>query len=258
MSGVTLEVRRVDLDYGKRAVLRDVSMTLGAGELVALIGPNGAGKSSLLRCVTGLVRPKAGTIAVDGRPVAAIDRHELAQMIAVVPGQTVVAFPMRVHELVALGRIPHEHPFLGPRDADREAVESAIAKVGIAELRDRDVRELSLGERQLVVLAMAIAQEAKLLILDEPTVHLDLRHQVAVMELLRDLSRRDGVTVLVVLHDIALARLFFDRLVLLDHGRVIADGTPRAVLSASNVRGVYGVDPALVLGNDVELDLART
>jgi len=120
------------------------------------------------------------------------------------------------------------------------------------------VRELSLGERQLAVLAMAVAQDARILLLDEPTVHLDLRHQVAVMELLRDLSRRDGVTVLAVLHDIALARLFFNRLLLIDHGRLIADGPPAEVLSASNIRAVYGVDPSLVLGGVPEMELAGT
>lgn len=257
MSGASLDVRAVSLDYGRRRVVDDVSVSLNAGELVALIGPNGAGKSSLLRCVTGLVAPTEGAVAIDRSPLASIDRLRLAQTIAVVPGQTVVAFPMRVHELVALGRIPHEHPLRGQRDSDRRSVDAALDRVGITHLRERDVRELSLGERQLAVLAMAVAQDARLLILDEPTVHLDLRHQVAVMELLVELSKRDGVTVLAVLHDIALARVFFDRLLLLDQGRLIADGPPAAVLTASNVRAVYGVDPALVLGNGAELDLAR-
>ena len=172
------------------------------------------------------------------------------------PGQTVVAFPMRVEELVALGRIPHEHHLLGPRESDMRVVDDALARVRISELRGRDVRELSLGERQLAVLAMAVAQEARLLLLDEPTVHLDLRHQVTVMELLRDLARRDGVTVLAVMHDVALARQFFDRLLLLDDGRVVADGAADDVLSESNVRAVYGVDPRLV-GLAREAELAR-
>ena len=257
MSGTSLEVRGLDLDYGSRAVLRDISLTLASGELVALIGPNGAGKSSLLRCITALVAPKAGDVLIGGEPVARIERGTLARTLAVVPGQTVVAFPMRVEELVALGRIPFEHHLLGPRDADHRAVDAALERVGISDLRGRDVRELSLGERQLAVLAMAVAQEASILLLDEPTVHLDLRHQVAVMELLRDLSQRDGVTVLAVLHDVVLARQFFDRLLLLDHGRLMADGPPTSVLSPSNVRTIYGVDPALVLGNGVELDVAR-
>ena len=256
MNDAALELRGVGLDYGPREVLRDVSLALAPTEMAALIGPNGAGKSSLLRCITGLVRPRDGQVLIDGEPVAHIDRATLARTLAVVPGQTVVAFPMRVEELVALGRIPHEHPLRGPRDEDRRVIDEALARVGISDLRGRDVRELSLGERQLVVLAMAVAQQARILLLDEPTVHLDLRHQVAVMELLRDLAQRDGVAVLAVMHDVGLARHFFDRLVLLDSGRVIADGAPDDVLSESNVRAVYGVDPRLV-GLRFEAELAR-
>lgn len=248
MNGAGLEVRGVDLDYGSRAILRGVTFTVAPGEMVALIGPNGAGKSSLLRCITALVKPRDGSVLIDGEPVAHIERATLARTLAVVPGQTVVAFPMRVEELVALGRIPHENALRGPRETDRRAVDEALERVGISELRERDVRELSLGERQLAVLAMAVAQHARLLLLDEPTVHLDLRHQVRVMELLRDLAQRDGVTVLAVLHDIVLARQFFGRLLLLDHGRLVADGPPAAVLSDGNVRDVYGVDPRLVAG----------
>ena len=246
MSGATLAVHGLSAAYGARAVLNAVEFELPAGEMAALLGPNGAGKSTLLRCATGALRPSAGTVLIDGVPVDEFERPALARQVAVVPGQTVVAFPLRVEELVALGRVPHEHPLLGPRPADRAAIDGAIERVGINALRDRDVRELSLGERQLAVLAMAIAQAPRLLLLDEPTVHLDLRHQVAVMELLRDLSTRDGVTVLAVLHDVNLASHFFDRLVLLDRGRLVADGPPRAVLSAERIRAVYGVDPALV------------
>jgi iron complex transport system ATP-binding protein len=252
-----LSVHGVDLHYGARRVLSNISLSIEKAETVALIGPNGAGKSSLLRCITRLVKPQRGTVEVNGNDVARIERDELARSIAVVPGQMVVAFPMRVEELVALGRIPHEHPLLGMRDDDRRAVDAALARVGIGDLRKRDVRELSLGERQLAVLAMAVAQDAQMLILDEPTVHLDLRHQVAIMELLRDLSERDGVTVLAVMHDIVLARQFFDRLLLLDNGVLVADGAPNDVLTASNVRAVYGVDPRLVMADSLEAELAR-
>ena len=246
MSGADLELRGVTLDYGVRRAVDGVSLHVGSGEMVALLGPNGAGKSSLMRCITGLATRRAGTVLIDGVPLEEYDRAVLARRVAVVPGQTHVAFPMRVEELVALGRVPHEHPWLGPRARDRAWIEAAIERVGIADLRGRDVRELSLGERQLVVLAMAVAQGPQLLLLDEPTVHLDLRHQVAVMELLRDLSTRDGVTVLAVLHDVSLASHFFPRLLLLDRGRLLADGTPGAVLTPARIRTAYGVDPALV------------
>jgi iron complex transport system ATP-binding protein len=147
---------------------------------------------------------------------------------------------------VALGRIPHEDPIRGARPADRAAIAAAIERVGVGHLLGRDARELSLGERQLVLLALAVAQAAPLLILDEPTVHLDLRHQVGAMELLIDLNRRDGTTILAVLHDLGLASLFFPRLVLLDAGRVVADGPPPEVLSPARIRDVFGVDPAIV------------
>lgn len=246
MSGLALEVRSLTVDYGTRRVLSGVDFSLRAGEMVALLGPNGAGKSTLLRCVGGTLRPAVGGVLIDGAPLADYERAAMARRVAVVPGQTVAAFPIRVEELVALGRLPHEHPLLGLRPADRAAIDAAIERVSIGHLRGRDVRELSLGERQLAVLAMAVAQGARLLLLDEPTVHLDLRHQVAVMELLRDLSSRDGVTVLAVMHDVTLASHFFPRLLLLDAGRLVADGSPADVLTGDRIQAVYGVDPALV------------
>jgi iron complex transport system ATP-binding protein len=250
LSGVSLELRGLTLDYGARRAVDNVSARLEAGTMAALLGPNGAGKSTLLRGMSGADAAsgarRAGQVLIDDVRLEEYDRAALARRVAVVPGQTRVAFPLRVEELVALGRVPHEHPLLGPRPADRAAVDAAIERVGIAELRGRDVRELSLGERQLAVLAMAVAQAPRLLLLDEPTVHLDLRHQVAVMELLRDLAVRDGVTVLAVLHDISLASHFFSRLLLLDRGRLVADGAPADVLSAERIQGVYRVDPRYV------------
>jgi iron complex transport system ATP-binding protein len=241
-----LQLRDIHFAYGARAVLNGISATVNAGEMVALLGPNGAGKSTLLGCVSGTLRPGAGSVQLDGVPLDEYSRPALATRIAVVPGEVNVGFPLRVGELVALGRLPHEHPLLGLREQDRTAVDAAIARVGVGHLRERDVRELSLGERQLSVLAMAVAQGAGLLLLDEPTVHLDLRHQVEVMELLRDISARDGVTVVAVMHDLTLAAHFFPRLLLLDEGRLVADGEPRSVLTPERIRGVYGVDPSLV------------
>ena len=144
--------------------------------------------------------------------------------MAVVPGAANLPFATRVEEVVALGRLPHEDPLRGARPADKAAIAAAIERVGVGHLMGRDARELSLGERQLVLIALAVAQSAPVLVLDEPTVHLDLRHQVGAMELLVDLNERDGTTVIAVLHDLSLAAHFFPRLVLLDGGRVVADG----------------------------------
>jgi iron complex transport system ATP-binding protein len=243
---VSAELQGVDLVYGARTVLHGVDLCIAAGERICLVGPNGAGKSSVLRCLTGLVAPRRGRVLVDGVPVAELGHESLARRIAVVPGQVVLPFSMRVEEVVALGRIPHERRLGGPRPADLAAVDAAMERVGIGDLRGRDVRQLSLGERQLVLLAMAIAQHGRLLVLDEPTVHLDLRHQVEVMELVRDLNERERLTIVAVLHDLALAAHFFPRLVLLDRGRVVADGTPADALRPDRVRDVYRVDPRFV------------
>jgi iron complex transport system ATP-binding protein len=241
-----IELERVGVAFHGRPVLSAVDLVIRSGERVALIGPNGAGKSTLLRVATGLVVPGEGTVRIGGASLRTIDRASLARRVAVVPQQVVVPFSVRVEELVALGRLPHEDPLRGARPVDRAAVEAAIDRVGIGHLVGRDVRELSLGERQLTLVALAVAQAAAVLILDEPTVHLDLRHQVATMELLVDLNERDGTTVVAVLHDLGLAGAFFPRLLMLDGGRIVADGSPAEVLTNSRIRAVFGVDPAMV------------
>jgi iron complex transport system ATP-binding protein len=163
----------------------------------------------------------------------------------VVPGQVDLPFSMRVEEVVRLGRIPHENPFTGATVDDELAVDSAITRVGIDKLRGRDVQQLSMGERQLVLVAMAVAQGGRLIVLDEPTVHLDLRHQVEVLSLLTRLTA-DGLTVVAVLHDLPLAVHFFPRLVLLDEGRIVAGGPAAEVLTPERIREVYEVDPRFV------------
>ena len=239
VDGVTVEVR-------DRAILRDATFRLEHGERVALIGPNGAGKSTLLRVLAGTLKPTAGRVEMDGVPLATLGRSAIAKRLAVVPQQTALPFSMRVEDVVGLGRIPHEGSIRGASAADRAAVAAAIDRVGLGHLMGRDARELSLGERQLVLLALAVAQDAPVLLLDEPTVHLDLRHQVEAMELLRDLNERDGTALIAVLHDLGLAAHFFPRLVIVEHGRIIADGPPAEILTDDRIREVFGVEPALV------------
>ena len=244
MSAVRTE--QLTVAYRGRPALSDVSLDIGAGERVALVGPNGAGKSTLLRAIAGLVEPTAGSVELAGVPIAGLDRLAIARRLAVVPQLPTLPFATTVEEVVALGRLPHEHPIRGLRPSDRAAVAAAIDRVGVGHLLGRDARELSLGERQLVLLAMAVAQAAPVLLLDEPTVHLDLRHQVEVMELLADVNQRDGTTVIAVLHDIGLAAHFFPRVVVLDRARLVADGPPADALTPERIRDVFGVDPALV------------
>jgi iron complex transport system ATP-binding protein len=241
-----IEFDQVRAAYRARDVLVDVTFTIEPGERVAIIGPNGAGKSSLLRAMTGTLQPREGAICLAGDPLTRLDRQAIARRLSVVPQAAALPFAARVEEVVGLGRLPHEDLFRGQRDTDRSAVSAAIDRVGIGALLGRDVRELSLGERQLVLIAMAVAQAAPVMILDEPTVHLDLRHQVETMELLVDLNQRDGTTVVAVLHDLGLAGHFFPRLILIDRGAIVADGGPDDVLADERIRQVYGVDPAFV------------
>jgi iron complex transport system ATP-binding protein len=243
--GLDIESSGLGLRYGSREVLADIDLRIEAGERVCLVGPNGAGKSSLLRCLTGLVPPSRGMVRLDGVPLQEVERSAIARAISVVPSQVELPFSMRVEEVVRLGRVPHEHPFTGATDADGQAVDAAITRVGIDKLRGRDVQQLSMGERQLVLVAMAVAQGGRLIVLDEPTVHLDLRHQVEVLSLLTRLTA-DGMTVLAVLHDLPLAAHFFPRLVLLDDGRMVADGPAVEVLTPERIREVYAVDPRFV------------
>ena len=242
-----VELDAVTVAYRERTVLHDITLSIAAGERVALVGPNGAGKSTLLSVATGLLRPAVGSVRLAGEPVEGLDRLEVARRLAVVPGRRQPARSRRGwrRSWRSAGcrtrtRSAGRGPPIGPPSR------AAIERVGVGHLLGRDARELSLGERQLVLIALAVAQAAPVLVLDEPTVHLDLRHQVGAMELLVDLNERDGTTIVAVLHDLALAAHFFPRLVLLDGGRIVADGPPADVLSPDRIRDVFGVDPGFV------------
>ncbi|MEO5940821.1 MAG: ABC transporter ATP-binding protein [Candidatus Limnocylindrales bacterium] len=241
-----LSLRGVTAGYGGRSVLRDVDLGIAAGEWVGILGPNGAGKSTLLRLLTGVLAPTAGTIEVDGRSMAGLEREDVARRIAVVPQPSSLPFSAPVEAVVALGRLPHEDRLRGPSPADRAAVAAAIERVGLGRLVGRDVRELSTGERQLVLIAVAVAQGAPIIMLDEPTIHLDVRHQFDVMDLLADLNTRDGRTIVTVLHDLYLAARRIPRIVLVADGRIVADGSPDVALDGDRIRSVFGVDPALL------------
>jgi iron complex transport system ATP-binding protein len=241
-----LSLSGVSVAFASRQVLDGLDLSLGAGERIALVGPNGAGKSTLLRVMAGSLTPGSGSVRLSGAALESVGRKGLARSIAVVPELAQLPFAMTVEEVVALGRLPHEPPLRGTRASDTIAIDAAIERVGAGHLRGRDARALSLGERQLVFLAVAVAQTAPILILDEPTAHLDIRHQVDVMELLVDLNERDGTTVVAVLHDLALAAHFFPRVVVMDGGRIVADGSPATALAPESIRGVFGVDPALI------------
>ena len=258
--GPLLGVRGLRCGYGSCEVLAGIDLDVHPGELVGLLGPNGSGKTTLLRAATGIVKPLGGSVTVGGAPAARLSARDLARRAAVIPQDTLSAFPYTVTEIVAMGRYAHHGPFDRPTAADAAAVRRAIDRAGAAGLAGRAFDALSAGERQRALLARALAQDAPLLLVDEPTAHLDIRYQVAMLELLRDLatgrpSDRETSTppgtgdeeqgtgparaVLAVLHDLNLASRYCTRVALLQDGRIAADGPPEEVLTPARIRDVF-------------------
>jgi iron complex transport system ATP-binding protein len=240
----TLELHGIEASYPGRPpgqpVLRGIDLRLEPGEMLALIGPNGAGKSTLLRLAGGILRPSAGRASLLDRDLRTIGPRDVARQVAVVPQEGPIPIGLLVREMVGLGRTPYARLLLGPTARDREMVEWALAAAGVDELAERFVDELSGGERQRVILARALAQEPRLLLLDEPTANLDLHHQVTMLELVRGLTRDRGLAVLAAVHDLQLAALYCDRVALMHAGRIVSQGPPEAVLTESLLLEAFG------------------
>jgi iron complex transport system ATP-binding protein len=255
-----IDARGLRFSYGRAPVIDDVSLTLAPGEMLGVIGPNGSGKSTLVRLLSGVVRPSAGTIQIHGRAIAEYSRRDLARAIAVVPQDTVIEFPFSVTEVVLMGRSPHLGAFAFEGDRDLDVARRAMQRTGVLELAHRSIHELSGGERQRVILARALAQEASILLLDEPAAFLDIRHEVEIYDLLQALQR-EGRSVLTVLHDLNLAALYCDRVALLKAGRLVRVGTPAEVITYSLLTEVYEtevyVDVNAVTGAINVLPLSR-
>ncbi len=239
-----LQVRGLTVAYpagprGPRVALRDVSLELAPGELLGLVGPNGSGKTTLFRAVTTLVPALAGEVRIAGWDTAGLPQRELARLVAVVPQNPQLPEAFTALEAVLMGRTPHLRLLQAEGPADLEVVRRAMVATDSWALADRRIGELSGGERQRVVVARALAQEAQLLLLDEPTAHLDIGHQAAVLELMRAFCRGDGKAVLAAVHDLTLAAQYCHRLVMLDRGTVVAQGMPEEVLRVETLERVY-------------------
>ena len=237
----TVELRGVSVTLGATEAVRDVSATVERGEWLAVIGPNGAGKTTFLNALAGLV-PFDGDVLVDGHSITNGARRQIARLIAVVPQLPETPPALTVAEYVLLGRTPHIGYLGSEGQGDRAAAGDAITRLGLGAFTDRSLGSLSGGERQRVVLARALAQHAPILLLDEPTNALDLGRQQQALELLDALRRHEQLTVISAMHDLSLAGQYADRVVLLDGGRIIADGTPRAVLTEPTIASVYGAE----------------
>jgi iron complex transport system ATP-binding protein len=235
-----VEVRGASFAYGASPTLEDVSFAARAGEFVGLLGPNGAGKSTLIRLVAGLRAPGAGTVRLAGLDPHAAPRRAVARVCALVPQEPHIGWPFTVREVVMMGRAPRQGLLALPDRFDRGAVEGALQACDLVHLAGRRLDALSGGERRRVFFARALAQEPRVLLLDEPTAFLDLAHQVAVMRMAKEAARA-GLCVVAVLHDLNLAAAACDRLVVLSAGKVVAGGRPADVLTADRVREVWSV-----------------
>ncbi|HUC43858.1 MAG TPA: ABC transporter ATP-binding protein [Candidatus Sulfotelmatobacter sp.] len=262
MSGDALAFRRVDFAYGRTPILVGLDLTIANGTIVGVLGPNGAGKTTFVRLASATLQATSGSISLFGDDLSGLTSRERARRVAVVPQETYPVFDFTVDEIVRMGRAPHLGLLGIEGPADRAIAREAMERCEVAHVAARSLRELSGGERQRVLLARALTQRPRLLLLDEPTAFLDLKHRLDVYRVLSQLHRESGLTIVVVSHDINLAARHCDRLVLLRCGSVAADGTPAEVLRPDPIRAVYeveveiGTDPAS--GRPYVIPLARS
>lgn len=241
-----LRIKGVHFSYNGIKALDDVSIEVGDGEVVSLVGPNGSGKSTLLKCINKLLKPKKGTILVEGKDLSHIGLNEMARLLGYVPQSANYLFPSTVFDAVLLGRRPYLDWSVSPRD--KEVVSQTLAATGLENMVLRYFNELSGGERQRVLIARSLAQEPELLLLDEPTSNLDLRHQLEILDLITAMVRERGISTIMALHDLNLASRFSDKIIFLTEGRIYAAGKPGMVVTPENIKAVYGVEA--VINND--------
>ena len=243
-----LKIKDVSFSYSSVPVLHDVSFELGGNELVSILGPNGVGKSTLIHCINKILAPTSGTVLIDGKDVSEIKLKELAKQIGYVPYSANDSFPLSVIDTVMIGRHPHSK--WGTLDKDLDIVYDTLRMLGISHLAMRPFNELSAGQHQKVMLARGLVQEPEILLLDEPTSNLDVRHQLDVTKMLKRLSREKNILIVMISHDINIAAKYSDKIILMHKGSVFDMGEPNKVITAENLRTVYGVTAEITKDDD--------
>ena len=234
-----LSVEKLGFRYGRREILKEITLALEKNEVLTVVGPNGSGKSTFLKCMDRILKPYCGTALLDGKGIDKMGSKELAREIGYVPQSAVQSFPLTVFDAVLLGRKPYMNFWVSGED--REKVSEAMELTGIESLSERYFDELSGGEKQRVLIARVVAQETKVLLLDEPTSNLDIRHQLEILTLVRNLGEKRELSVIIAIHDLNLASRFSDRIVMLKDGEVFAVGEPENILTNENISSIYGV-----------------
>lgn len=236
-----LEIEGIYFAYNSVDVLSDISFQVGGGQIVGIIGPNGSGKTTMLKCINRVLKPRVGTVLLEGEDLRKMSRKEIALEIGVVPQNNEIRFPFTVMDVVMMGRSPALTTFARESKEDMEIVENAMRMTDVLRLADREIDQVSGGERQRVIIARALAQRPKILLLDEPTLHLDVNHQLEVLDLVYDLAKKEGLTVIMVSHDLDLAARYCDRLIMLSEGGIQAAGSIDSVLTPENLEAVFKI-----------------
>ena len=235
------------LEFGYRTfpILKGIDVVFDKSELVSIIGPNGVGKSTLIHCMNKILTPNDNSVFIDGRDVKTINVKEMAKVMGYVRYTATTTFPISVIDAVMMGRHPHSK--YGSMEKDMEISYDMLEKLGIEDLAMRPINELSAGQLQKVILAKGLAQQPKVLLLDEPTANLDIKHQLGVTKLLHDICRETGMTIIMICHDLNIAAKYSDRMLMMSEGKIYAAGTPEEILTKDNVRNVYGVDCEVIM-----------
>ncbi|MFS2225032.1 ABC transporter ATP-binding protein [Pantoea sp. B65] len=241
-----LQASALTLAYEQKVIASDLSVTIPDKQFSVIIGPNACGKSTLLRALCRLLKPRAGQVLLDGRDIHQLGTKALARQLGLLPQHAIVPEGISVAELVARGRYPHQSLLKQWSEADRQAVDAAMVATSVADLANRSVDELSGGQRQRVWVAMVLAQQTPLLLLDEPTTWLDIAHQIELLDLFRQLNQQSGHTLIAVLHDLNQACRYADHLIVMHRGQIIAEGKPAEIISAELVQQVFGMDSIII------------
>lgn len=241
-----VEVKNLRHSYEATEVLKGVSLQVNKGDFAGIVGPNGSGKTTLVKNIMRSLSPSKDTVFISGEDVRSLSHKSLAKSLGAVPQTNVIDYDFSARDIVLMGRAPHIGRFQRESEKDYQIVEESMKKTDTWHLKDRSIRELSGGERQRVIIARALAQEPGVLILDEPVTHLDIKHQISLMELTKSLCREKGITVIAILHDLNFAMTYCDHVMLVHKGEIVENGNPHQILTEESIRAVYGIDVCIV------------
>jgi len=245
-----ISVDKLTFGYDNKQIFSNLSINFPQGGFCSILGPNGSGKTTLLKCVTGLLKPDSGTITLNGKPLADYKMMDLARTIAYVPQYQDIVFDISVFDYVLLGRNPYQTPWEMQRPEDKEVVEEALNKCNVWDYRDRLLQALSGGERQRVMVARAMAQQTGIMLLDEPLANIDVTHKFGIMDILQELNEEQGVSILIILHDLPIAKAYSKQILLLKEGNVLQYGDRNAVLAEGNIRGCFDLSDVYLISEE--------